>query len=772
MSILVGATSACAGAAGSQAAAADLGDTIDQSLRFTHGSNLSRNLQTAFGSFSSTATLSFWIKFDNRLTDNTSYAIWRGDNIGATGGDRALTITREGGIKVSATGNTSPTESTAKLRDPSAWYHFMIIADSSSVKFYANGSNIFTNSSGWSAGTNSFSDLMKFQTLDEVNNTIEYYLAEVNFLDGTKATVGTDFGRTNADGVWVPVEPDFTAAQYGTNGFRMQFNDSSNLGDDSAPIGASGHTAARDFTASGFDTSALSASNEDNDIDYKDTPTSNYGALIDITPNSIAAIEANLSTPSSSACTTADHYPVMEVSQNFLVEMFDQTPTAGIGNPGVLKLVTPDGTQEHTVIPSLYTPNQIGYAIDITNRATYAYDITNGAWLNGSTGTTNANVNSGSTQAQVTWTTGQLPTEDRYLIKVTGNQGGVNTSANRYNFGQRAYLMDEPSGFVAVQTNNLPEPTIKNGSDHFRALTGTGANILAIANGTNTSGTNWNDDVDTGFTNGLYLIKDRENTNQYQFVNSIRGNTVAKLCPQNGAETTYSAPSGNSVAWCWQSGEASTNGFNMFEYTGNSSSTQAVAHGLPSTPEFIITYSQSQNSGMPVYHPGLSSGNAINLDSNAAQSSSTRYSSVDGTNITFGGDYNTDGEDYMCYCWSPIEGYSKFSSYTGVGNADGAFVHTGFRPAFVLIKLATASGGSWSLHDSTRNTDNPANTDISLNSAGAEGLNSFTQIDILSNGFKIKGESGTTGQSGETLIYIAFAESPYGGENAPPATAR
>lgn len=311
----------------------DLGDTIEQSLRFTHGSKLERNLQSGFGSFSSTATLSFWIKFTNRLSDSTSTHIWRADNVGASGADRSLQMTKEGKVKVTATGNTSPTASTAQLRDPNAWYHFMIIADSSEVKLHVNGENIFTNTSGWSSGTNAFGDTMKFDTLNEVANTIEYYLAEVNFLDGTKATVGTDFGRTNADGVWVPVAPNFTAAQYGTNGFRMVFDNKDNLGDDSAPTGASGHTTARDFTATGFGISTVRKWSNDLSLDANSTESSTHVFERAFDNNTGTVATNNEATGSF----TFNPNPAISFSSSVKVRVNDSggSPTATIGSTSV-----------------------------------------------------------------------------------------------------------------------------------------------------------------------------------------------------------------------------------------------------------------------------------------------------------------------------------------------------------------------------------------------------------------------------------------------------
>ena len=306
--------------------------------------------------------------------------------------------------------------------------------------------------------------------------------------------------------------------------------------------------------------------------------------------------------------------------------------------------------------------------------------------------------------------------------------------------------------------------------------------------------------MNTGFTNGLWWIKDRANSNQHQLLWAGGGSSVITL--PNVAkpdDTSYSAPSGNSVAWCWNAPDtwASTDagvtagtiassgyrngtaGFSIVNWSGTGTA-GSVGHALGIDIDMIIVTSTNATGGVSrfLWHSSLSPADQqLYLQTNDAATNTPDLwdtGTFNSNTFSVGTNQHTNssGNNYVAFCWGAVSGYSDFGSYTGLGNANGAFVYTGFRPAYVLIKLAGASGGSWSLHDSTRDTHNPADTDISFNSAGAEGANSFTQIDLLSNGFKIRGESGTTGQSGAQLVYAAFAESPFGGENAPPATAR
>tara|TARA_Y100001972_G_scaffold53533_1_gene66003 strand:- start:285 stop:647 length:363 start_codon:yes stop_codon:yes gene_type:complete len=109
------------------------------------------------------------------------------------------------------------------------------------------------------------------------------------------------------------------------------------------------------------------------------------------------------------------------------------------------------------------------------------------------------------------------------------------------------------------------------------------------------------------------------------------------------------------------------------------------------------------------------------------------------------------------YCFTEIEGYSKFGSFVGNGSADGTFIYTGFRPAFLIIKNATSSGYNWIMMDSVRSTFNMVEKSLNPNSSNAES-SSDVDIDFLSNGFKLRQSSAWINQSGSTFIYMAFGD--------------
>ena len=115
----------------------------------------------------------------------------------------------------------------------------------------------------------------------------------------------------------------------------------------------------------------------------------------------------------------------------------------------------------------------------------------------------------------------------------------------------------------------------------------------------------------------------------------------------------------------------------------------------------------------------------------------------------------------LCYSFAAVEGYSKIGSYTGNGSADGPFVYTGFRPAWVLIKASSFSGSYWSIADSKREPNNVSDSLLFPNTNNAESTDALYSVDYLSNGFKIKNNNNSHNTNGATYIYMAFAENPF-----------
>jgi hypothetical protein len=204
-----------------------------------------------------------------------------------------------------------------------------------------------------------------------------------------------------------------------------------------------------------------------------------------------------------------------------------------------------------------------------------------------------------------------------------------------------------------------------------------------------------------------------------------------------------------------------------------------ISHGLGAVPHWIISKGRSNDGGWVVYHQNNTSApetDALNLSSNDTTVDAVAWfndtaptSSVFTVGTT--NDINGDGRTYIHYVFTEIQGYSKFGSYTGNGNADGPFVYTGFKPAWLLIKR-TDNAQNWNLHDNKRSTFNTTKADLFPNLSNAEETGNGNFIDFLSNGFKHRASTNSLNASSGDFIYIAFAEHPFVSSKGVPVTAR
>jgi hypothetical protein len=218
-------------------------------------------------------------------------------------------------------------------------------------------------------------------------------------------------------------------------------------------------------------------------------------------------------------------------------------------------------------------------------------------------------------------------------------------------------------------------------------------------------------------------------------------------------------------------------GFSSIKYTGNgNNSAQGIPHGLGKTPSFVMTKALEATGDVMnwrCYHQSLGATKYIQLNTSDAAGTFTDWANTSPTSQYFyvGGTNNTqpanEPKDYISYMWTDVPGLQKFGSYSSNNSTDGPFIELGFRPALILIKESGASGQSWNICDTSRNSSNPANKVIALNSNAAE--YSYTTFDILSNGFKIRTNDNGWNGSSSTFIYAAWAEAPvsnlYGGQS-------
>ena len=214
----------------------------------------------------------------------------------------------------------------------------------------------------------------------------------------------------------------------------------------------------------------------------------------------------------------------------------------------------------------------------------------------------------------------------------------------------------------------------------------------------------------------------------------------------------------------------------MWSYTGTGANA-TVGHGLGSVPKMIIVKKLNGAPNWGVYHASIGATKYLELNSTSASQTATAvFNDTEPTSSVFsvGTDNKTNGSSgtYIAYCFAEKQGYSKFGSYTGNGSTNGAFVYTGFKPAFVIAK-GSSFGSAWTMSDNKRDSYNIINGQLFSNTSNAEDTSaSNSMCDYLSNGFKMRSTGGAMNSSGNTYIYMAFAEAPLVGSNNVPATAR
>jgi len=292
-------------------------------------------------------------------------------------------------------------------------------------------------------------------------------------------------------------------------------------------------------------------------------------------------------------------------------------------------------------------------------------------------------------------------------------------------------------------------------------------------NGTDAEGTSstnitsWNSD---GFALGNGSIN--ENTRTYASWNWKAGGGQGSSNTAGSINTTYTSV--NTTAGC-----------SISSYTGNGSAGATVGHGLGAVPKMIIIKQYSSNGGTEnwyVYHASLGNNKDLLLNlTNDASNTVTTWNTTTPSSTLFtlgsGDGVNNNTVSYIAYCFAEKKGYSKFGSYTGNGNSDGPFVYTGFKPAFVIYKGAVGANAvdNWEMADNKRSPYNGIENVLYPNLSSAEGTGVTTRIDMLSNGFKMRTNGSDYNGSGQTYIYMAFAEEPLvanSGTDGVPATAR
>ena len=259
-----------------------------------------------------------------------------------------------------------------------------------------------------------------------------------------------------------------------------------------------------------------------------------------------------------------------------------------------------------------------------------------------------------------------------------------------------------------------------------------------------------------------------------------------------GASGSVNTNANNFVSWNWNAGTAvsgsttgsgtaktytgsvnTTSGFSIIKYVGNGTAGHTIPHHLGAAPQMIIVKALSTNDDWMVGHISAGFNQFMILNSTVRDATGTQWNSTVPTSSVFSigsnNNMNQNGNNFIAYSFTNVQGFSRFSGYTGNNNADGTFVYTGFKPAFVMVKLISAAGEDWFICDNKREGYNAENNRLMPNLNSTESTDS--PIDIVSNGFKAR-TSGANVNAGEDYLYAAFAEEPFVASNYNVATAR
>jgi len=793
-------------------------EVATQSLRFDDGSTAYLTRTPSSAGNRKTWTMSFWIKFSSikaqtlfaTRTDTAPYGEIRFESDG-------------GFFFYGYTGSAYQYrfDTTQLFRDTSAWYHFVFAMDttqsteSNRTKIYVNGSQITAFDNETYPTQNVDTNLNTTVEHDigyDVNSSVQAfdgYMAEYNFIDGS-ALDPTSFGETK-NGVWIPKE--YTGS-YGTNGFRLQFNQTGTGTASSSTIGADTSGNDNHFSSSGIVAS---------DCAMLDSPENNFATICPLSSEVSGTFsEGNLKYYSNNDSGNANQGIS---SGNFYAEVYvSGGSNSYVGVIDISKGLNPNRGGDFSGHGAIaYKANGDQYSLPIggsSSTASYGATYTSGDIIGIAVDVDADTITfykNGVSQGNTTNGVSHISSDGIYSILVYGtgvtytvNFGQDSTFAGATTAGGNAdendigdFKYSVPSGFLALCTANLPQPTINIPTGFFNTVTYTGnsinsASTNAVTNVGHEPDFLWIKQIDTTRKHvvwnvaetPVYVSSDSNNIGSSVITDGVWNSTNGATYTANGGGFTVAegdivnANGGTFVAWSWHtvgnSGFSNNNGdinvipqsknvtagISLGDYFGNGTSGETIAHGLNAAPEVIITKQRSGGgNSWSVFHKDVGTSGYLNLDnSNAIISSSENVQAVDATYYTVGNDgtVNQASSYFFNFVFHSVDGYSKFSSYTGNGSTDGTFVNTGFRPAWLMIK--NTGVGSWVIQDTKRSPINPSKERIWADLEDGESSSTY-DIDFLSNGFKHRNTHSDTNSS-STYIYMAFAEKPFKYANA------
>jgi hypothetical protein len=700
---------------------------------------------------------------------------------------------------------------TQVFRDPSAWYHFLCVADttqataSNRLKLYVNGTQVTTFSTATYPSQNTDLPINSTQ-LHQIgrngvpSNYFSGYLADIHFIDG-QALDPTSFGEFDDNGIW---QPKAFAGSYGTNGFRLDFSDNSaatatTLGKDRA--GSNNWTPNNLSVTAGAGNDSLvdvPTNGAETDTGVGGQVRGNYCTWNPLDQASATISNGNLDTSAGCVRATLGLTTGKWYWEQTVITKLDAVNNPRAGVAGASASLSSDlGSQSNAWVMFMagganggkgYNNSTItgsGSAFSANDVGMFAYDADAGKLWFGKNGS---------------WLTGDPATDTSpFYSSVTAPVFPVvqdGSSSSVANFGQRPFAYTAPSGFKALNTANLPAPLVTKPSEVFDVVTYMGnagtQSITGLAFNPDfvwikgRDATPWHALFDSVRGTGLRLSSNVTNAETgngtTDLLQSFNSNGFTVNATLNGGPDTSVNWDGSDgaassyVAWTWDAGSSTvTNtvgsissqvranasaGFSIVTWTGNGTLNASIGHGLGVKPALAIIKNRSSSQNWPVFTDIIDgSKDFLYLNTTAAKDNASSNASTSTLfYLSGGGEDNGNTNSMVGYFFAPVAGYSNAFSYTGNGSSDGPFCFLGFRPRFLIIKRTDAAYG-WYMYDTARDTYNIAGKELLANSSDAEVSDS--DIDILSNGFKPRRSSLAFNASGGTFIGFAWAEHPF-----------
>jgi hypothetical protein len=374
------------------------------------------------------------------------------------------------------------------------------------------------------------------------------------------------------------------------------------------------------------------------------------------------------------------------------------------------------------------------------------------------------------------------------VFAVGRNSSSGSAPTGSINFGQRPFS-HLPTGYKALNSQNLPEPTVPKGTEYFETLLYTGQNTSSLYNVT---GLEFQPDwvwLKTRNTNIEHILFDAVRGEDKQIPTSGTNSEVARSSAayrflSNGFAVSTVGNGNNPntyAAWCWDAGgttvtntdgtissqvRANTSaGISIATWTSDGSgSPTSFGHGLGVRPDFLMILNRSSSGNKQCWFSTFSNATnnfiSINLEDGVQTAGAAMWGTIDSSVVSFRHSANSsNGNNMVGYFFSNVAGFSKAGKYTGNGNSDGTFVFTGFRPAFLVIKTGEQNG-DWIMIDNKRDVDNPTQHRVDANNIDDESSGDVYH-DFLANGFKLRTASASRNPSGQDMYYFAFAENPF-----------